>query len=277
MSHPILDMVPSVSIANLLSQRDAIVSRLRQMHALEAEIETLCTSAFSQASYNRANPSLYDRRTNTYLSTGLEDMIKGVDATAWDHLLTASGLRTFMDAAARKQWDDDIGAGKVVELTEENIASTFSALYDSRGAMFEEGVINVFKSLSWSYKTNQPCRFGKRIIMRYCVEVWGGGVKYTTGLKYEAGNKLDDLVRVLLVLDGKPEPDSRQSARHILNEMRWMRDDGTVNLATLHEVISIRGFKNGNGHITFLRLDLVDKMNQILAKHYPNALPPAEE
>ncbi|WP_113772939.1 DUF4942 domain-containing protein, partial [Shigella boydii] len=28
----------------------------------------------------------------------------------------------------------------------------------------------------------------------------------------------------------------------------------------------------GSGHITFKRLDLVDKMNDIVAKHYPSAL-----
>ncbi|ONZ24329.1 hypothetical protein A8F44_22135, partial [Burkholderia cenocepacia] len=34
----------------------------------------------------------------------------------------------------------------------------------------------------------------------------------------------------------------------------------------------LRWFKNGNGHLTFKRADLVDRMNLILAKHYPNAL-----
>lgn len=37
--------------------------------------------------------------------------------------------------------------------------------------------------------------------------------------------------------------------------------------------LSIRTFKNGNGHVTFKRPDLVEKMNKIIAKHYPGALP----
>ena len=39
------------------------------------------------------------------------------------------------------------------------------------------------------------------------------------------------------------------------------------------EYLSIKCFKNTNAHITFKRLDLVEKMNKIIAKHYPGALP----
>ncbi|MFS3643827.1 DUF4942 domain-containing protein, partial [Escherichia coli] len=38
------------------------------------------------------------------------------------------------------------------------------------------------------------------------------------------------------------------------------------------ELFTIRYFQKGSGHITFKRLDLVDKMNDIVAKHYPSAL-----
>lgn len=40
-----------------------------------------------------------------------------------------------------------------------------------------------------------------------------------------------------------------------------------------NEYLSIRTFKNGNGHVTFKRIDLVERMNTIIAKHYPGALP----
>lgn len=49
----------------------------------------------------------------------------------------------------------------------------------------------------------------------------------------------------------------------------------TLKIARVFDLFEIKGFLNGNAHITFLRPDLVDRMNQILAKHYPNALPPA--
>ena len=38
--------------------------------------------------------------------------------------------------------------------------------------------------------------------------------------------------------------------------------------------IRVRWFKKGTGHLTFLRADLVTRMNEILSRHFPDALPP---
>lgn len=50
-------------------------------------------------------------------------------------------------------------------LTRGNIEATFIALHQSRAEMFERGVIEIYRSLSWRYRTNTPIRFGKRIIV----------------------------------------------------------------------------------------------------------------
>jgi len=99
------------------------------------------------------------------LATLLAVSLKSVDAGAWSYLMHESGLRTFMDATARKEWDEKIYAQDVPPLTVENIEATFSTLHSARGDMFERGVLAVFRSLSWNYKTNEPFKFGKRIIV----------------------------------------------------------------------------------------------------------------
>ncbi|TDE69201.1 DUF4942 domain-containing protein, partial [Escherichia sp. KCJ4928] len=38
------------------------------------------------------------------------------------------------------------------------------------------------------------------------------------------------------------------------------------------EMFSIRYFKKGSAHITFRKPELVDRLNDIIAKHYPGAL-----
>ncbi|ENT2358786.1 DUF4942 domain-containing protein [Salmonella enterica] len=55
----------------------------------------------------------------------------------------------------------------------------------------------------------------------------------------------------------------------------WRRAAPTLRTRDPHkdEKISIRYFQKGSGHITFKRLDLVEKMNDIVAKHYPGMLP----
>ncbi len=128
--------------------------------------------------------------------------------------------------------------------------------------MFERGVIACFRSLAWCYKTNLPQKFGKRIVVTYL----------TGSASYTRCNELDDLVRVFSVLDGRPEPDYRGGINSKLSAAGlngWTAKAGIVDT----EYLTIRTFKNHNGHVTFKRLDLVEKMNRIIAKHYPGALP----
>lgn len=70
------------------------------------------------------------------------------------------------------------------------------------------------------------------------------------------------------VADGKPQPDSRAyfTSRHINHRQVLINDFE-------NEYVYIKGFMNGNVHIKLLRADPVEKMNVILAKDYPDALP----
>jgi hypothetical protein len=269
------ELVPSVSIENLLSRRDAMAERLRKVAALLFEVEELSRATFGDA--DAAAPRLECRRVHASIPGSIETLVKRVDAVAWNHLMCESGLWTFMDRTARAQWQKDIDDLKVPELTPESIEETFKDLFAARQEMFERGVVECFRRLSWDYKTNKPCFFGKRIIVTYLVESHAyGGSRYVTGPSYNNCNYLDDLIRVMTVLDGKPEPDHRQGSYRAIGKV--------INFDSRHPpwpdvelgggMLKVRCFLNGNGHVTFLRPDLVEKLNAILAKHHPGALPP---
>jgi hypothetical protein len=68
-------------------------------------------------------------------------------------------------------------------------------------------------------------------------------------------------------MDGKPEPDHRNGFWRLIHDADKAGFDecGTP-------YARVRWFKNGNAHLWFKRPELVDKMNKILAKHYPGAL-----
>jgi hypothetical protein len=259
------NMVPSVSIDTLIMKRDAMVERIRQAHGLLNEANALAEGMFGdEYRGHRLGLINYGSRRDFGSEDGLNDMISEVDGRAWSFLLRESGLQTFMDAEARQKWFKAIEKNDVPPLTRANIEATFSALYDARGDMFERGVIAVFRSLSWDYKTNTPVMFGKRLVLRRIVDTAG-----YASVCYDGANRLDDLTRVLSVLDGKPEPDYRHSTLRRMSEASWPREHQDIVL----DYFSVRGFKNGNGHLTFSRPDLVDRMNAILAKHHPGALP----
>lgn len=260
------ELVPSISITNLANQRTAVVERVRQALDLLGEAQELAKAAHLgfprlvlDESYGcRGRPSItgdYAKRDEAEAA-----MVRIVDIRGWDYLLTESGLRTFMDAKAREQWSNQIAEGDIPVLTVSNIEATFAQLYGARGDMFERGVLQCFRRLSWDYKTHSPFRFGTKIIVRALLR--------DGFLNHRVTNELDDLIRAFCVLDGKPEPDHRLGVYAFVSHAQSAR----LTQAE-HEYFTLRWFKNGNGHLTFKRPDLVDKMNLIFAKHYPNALP----
>lgn len=289
------DLVPSVSVANMVNQRAAMIDRMRQAFTLIQEAADIADNAnlgmprvMISNDYGRhaGEMMVADARIRTDSSgkpwtlerspaVDLERKLRlGIDCAAWQYLMSQSGLRSLMDAEARKKWDEAVSKGDVPEFTEPNVRSTFGMLHDARGEMFERGVITCFKGLSWDYKTNLPQKFGKRIVMRFIRGQvtpgrYGGGGTSLGHVNYTSCDKLDDMERVLSVLDGKPEPDSARRGWY----SRLVGCDKTTDPDAASDYISVRSFRNGNGHATFKRLDLVDRMNQIIAKHYPGALP----
>lgn len=269
--------VKSVSIDNMLSQRSAVLERITEATRLLLEANeiakaaglgfpTVCvTSGYSRQVEYRLTGNYREGDDGAGL---ISSAVSAIDAGGWQHLMNESGMRSLMDAKARGEWDQSIEKGKFPAFTRENVMSTFEELHGSRGDIFERGVIEVFRHLSWSYKTNRPFAFGKRIVVTYLRgSVTGPG----TSLGYvnsSHADYLDDLVRVLSVLDGKPEPDHRNGMYRAISAARTLADRD-VDTEYLH----VRCFRNGNGHVTFKRPDLTEKMNAILAKHYPGALP----
>jgi hypothetical protein len=260
-------VVPSVSVANLVAQRAGILERFAQIFALLDETQALARNAqlahprvcIDQSWQLRGGVSLTGERS---LEERAEGVRRVVDASGWLYLMRESGMQSLMDHGARESWRSKIERGEFPPLTPENIASTFEALHDARAVMFERGVIACFRHISWRYKTNQPQAFGKRLIVSGISE-WHG-----THPSPRRADELDDLMRVFYVLDGRPEPDMRQQGMNAqIGE--GLRSTRSVD----NQYLSIRLYRNGNGHVTFKRLDLVDKMNRILAKHHPNALP----
>lgn len=259
------DLVKSVSIANLANQRVAVVERVHAALDLFAEAEQIAKTAhlgfprlvLDDAYACRGRPSVTGEYAKRDEAEGA--IVRVIDVRGWSYLLSESGLRTFMDAQAREQWDRQLSEGDVPELTSANIEATFAQLYGARGGMFERGVIQCFRRLSWDYKSNRPFKFGKRIIVKRLLSDGCTNHRVT--------DELDDLVRAFCILDGKPEPDHRLGTYALVSNARQARLTEAE-----HAYFHLRWFQNGNGHLTFARADLVERMNRILAKHYPNAL-----
>ncbi|MBZ0134509.1 MAG: DUF4942 domain-containing protein [Rhodanobacter sp.] len=265
-------LVPSVSIANMINVCEGALQRIEQALRMMVEADEMVTGLGLDSVWlnlvKHMESTKYDRYGGDKrdpVPEVIERLAHSIDGKAWNHLLNASGLRSFMDNASREQWGKALADGQAPAFTPDNIQATFEQLYASRGDMRERGVIEVFKRLSWNYKTNLPSRFGNRIVVR-------GVASHYRGYGYMSfhTNQLEDLERVFHVYDGRPEPDHRNGVDTML---RAAARDGETQAED--DYLHVRWYMNGNAHVTFKRPDLVDKLNAVLVRHYPGALPPA--
>lgn len=263
-----MDLIPSTSIEHLLATREAIVARLRQAGKLVDEAKRLYLA--SQVGFH--GPEMKEPYRHCFESLGTpnyygreafdaEAIVRGFDSHAWGFLMGASGLRSFMSADAKALWEKAIRDKDTPELTLGNIQDTFKKLRARRAEMFEDGVVEAFRALSWDYKSNSPIKFGKRLVLK--------GYRRVDSTMCA---RIDDLRRVLSVAGGNPEPDHRAGVEAAFS---CMPDGATRQFED--DLLKAQAFKNGNVHIEFKRPELVAALNAILASRHPNALPAAPE
>lgn len=262
------EVICSTSIERVVSGRNAALAQIEALiHQLE-DISAITNSIGGGIARDWAMRQ--DFRCGCWLmekaETAMPVITRNLDRSVWRDLMLKSGMISLMDAQARDEWHKNLEEGELPEISEENILATFEHLHHSKGEVFERGVVNVFKGLSWDYKTNSPFSFGKKIIINNLVTHNRWGFSLNWGWRRD---QLTDLERMLFLLDGKPIPDNRSNVTTRL--MEHIRDH-PGRQSYEDDFFSIRYFQKGTAHLTFKRPELIKKMNNIIAKHYPGML-----
>jgi len=262
------ELINSTNIERIVTGRDTALVQIEQL------IQQLSTISQLTAGIGGGNASdwamklghRYDCWLMEKTDKAMPVITRNIDRSLWRDLMLKSGMLSLMDAQARTQWYQNLEDGDLPAISEANILSTFEQLHQSKAEVFERGIINVFKALSWNYKTNNPCFFGKKIIINNLVTHNRWGFSLTWGFRRD---QLADLERMLYLLDGKAIPDNRGDIS--INLMNHIRDNPAKDVYD-DAYFSIHYFQKGTAHLTFKRPELVEKMNDIIAKHYPNQL-----
>jgi hypothetical protein len=238
------DLIPSISVPGLLAER---ISRIDAAQALLAAPEQ---RAFVE----------YLLKGRIFCKDDHELMAnytQHVDRDCWKTFIQASGLWDLFPRDTRDEWMRALGMGdyqyrelqECPPFTAESALATFQAYAEQKGELRKQALLSLYRRLSWDHKTNQPALFGKKLIYTWFTDRRGF-------MNFDASHLMDDLLRELYRLDGKPEPVGG-----------WNQRDNTVGY------FRVVTFKNGNGHIHLERLDLVDRLNAELASYCPGALP----
>ncbi|ASQ19706.1 DUF4942 domain-containing protein [Enterobacter cloacae] len=262
------DVICSTSIERIVTVRNTALKQIESMIQQLDDISTLTRSIGGKTALDWAMKQ--DFRCGCWLmekrETAMKAITRNLDRDIWRDLMKKSGMLSLMDAAAREQWNLSLEKDDIPAVSEANILSTFEQLHQNKGEVFERGVINVFKGLSWDFKTNSPCKFGTKIIVTGLVKFdrWGFGLNW--GWQRD---RLADLERMLMLLDGKPVPDNRADVTRRLGDHIHENRHST---RYEDEMFTIKYFQKGTEHITFKRSELVDKLNDIIARQYPRTL-----
>lgn len=262
------DVICSTSIERIVTGRNAALNLTEILiHQLD-DISALTDSiGGGKANEWGVRQYRYDCWLMEKPETAMKAITRNIDRSIWKDLMQRSGMLSLMDAQARDQWYNSLEKDDIPTVSEKNILSTFEQLHLNKGEVFESGAISVFKGLSWDYKSNSPCKFGKKIILTGLVKYdrWGFGLNW--GWQRD---RLADLERMLMILDGKSVPDNRADVTRRLGD--HIHENRYSNRYE-DEMFAIKYFQKGTAHITFKRPELVDMLNNIIARHYPGALP----
>lgn len=255
-------IISSIGFEAVLQARDAIAERIAQAHALLMQAQEIATqNSLGRVGYR---DEWCPMAMKDFVAPGGDaKAIALTDREAWRRLLERSNVMDLMSARRKHEWRTALDKGEAPPFTQEAIVGTFKDLYESRETTFETSVVECFEQLHTGYFSNKPTGFNMRVVLSYVTDVYAGGVPGRS-----ACDQVDDLLRFMHLMDQRPIPHAHRVRDAILAALTG----GTERLYE-DEYIHLRWFKNGNGHLTFKRQDLVDALNQMIAKHRANTLP----
>lgn len=187
------DVIPSVAIDRIIAQRnEGIALFMQAMECLATARKILLDASGDIFLYGFEDCVTDSVRCMDKPEEAKKNITRLADRKIWDRLMTDTGMYTFMSSCQRDEWNSQLMSDTCPEITLDNVLATFRHLNASKMQTFEQGLIDVYRKLSWDYRTNNPCRLGKKIIIENLLYRWSNG---RVTLDCSGREALDDLVR----------------------------------------------------------------------------------
>lgn len=258
------DLIETSNLAYAIDARDAALAKYKEADQLLAEAAELLEKAAEAFGPDGRSISICHRdHIGGYpVSLQIDKIERYVDRTLWLNTLANSGLTNIMSQGEYNKAVDSLEK-QVPEFSLENVRASYIDLAGRMDEIEVSGIIELFRELSWDYKSNLPVRFGTRIVFKNMLD---GGY-----FCHKRAHVLGDFEKAIHRADGKSPPAGRETLYHRAHDA--LHKENRSEYADAY--FRVKWFKNGNLHLWPLRLDLVDVLNKQIADQYPNTLPPA--
>lgn len=188
-----------------------------------------------------------------------ETVLKEGNRAIWRRILAVLEVDRFASVARMTEIHRMIDRDQMPNPTFENATQFASGIVDGLSGMVAEKAQSVFRYLRpysrRNLKTNDRFVIGKKAIVAHVFET-----NFTFGLHYTAAGHLDELESLLRTLDGKGHASKSALTAAIRASVKG-------DLCGETEYFAFKGFRNGNLHLTFLRMDLIEKINKLCTKN----------
>jgi len=186
-------------------------------------------------------------------------------ASAWKYLIDQTGVRAVMTQERTDELREQFKTGDLPPFTVQSVTDTLSYLQGDMSTMMEEMVKEVFEWLRPrkkyrerdNYKTNTEFEVGKKAILSNVFDIWAHGGSYHISVD-EQNAMLTGLDNVFHLMDGQGIPrypaDLKSLIKAAVKSDKWECET---------EYFKCKWYKKGSFHLTFKRMDLVAKLNQI--------------
>lgn len=189
-------------------------------------------------------------------SDSIDVIVGAMKRKAWRMLFDRLGVKKVMSVARREEFDKRLESGELPEITADAVVGTILGMVDALPDFARDAAKEVFEILRpWraDYKTNSAFRVGKKVVLAsYVTPGWSGCGRFRVCHYREA--KLIAIDGVFHVMDGKGVMADRKGPLVASIEASKEGHGET-------EFFKWKGFKNGNLHLEFKRLDLVKQLN----------------
>jgi hypothetical protein len=191
-----------------------------------------------------------------------DEVIGCMKVDFWQIIIDKLEIKAVLSIKRAKELDDLLRnhPEKLPPITEEAVFEFASSYQSSLTTMHAEAVVEVFEFLrprQSELKTNTEFEIREKVILERWIDPDGWGTTFR--FNHYRSDYVNAMENVFRVMDGKGRNKSYRS--DLENQINATERNGDGKGET--EYFSFKCYKNGNLHLRFRRMDLVDRLNRI--------------
>jgi hypothetical protein len=265
LSNSFIENAVAAHRAALLALKQAVFARARAEHYLGLVGDTMARMN-GDAGQDMFDSSLNSVRENLY------EGYKDLQDRSWANILRSTTVTSKMSSEAQKRMESQFEDIKKLEFSVANIYGFLAGLSASRGEIQMQMALDVFDEITryhtdnavfyMGWKSNSKHRTGAfRIKMTRFILPRNSS--HSTGLSWEANQRLDDFDKVMAMLDGKPQ--AQYGMRQAFDDHWSALRNGERITTTYFDVRYYQGI--GTVHFFPRNAELIDRLNRLVGMH----------